>query len=125
MSCDEALAARLRELLPDATEKRMFGGVAFLVDGALTVAASGQGGLLVRVDPARAEALLAEGGVGPMEMRGRELRGWLRVGGEALEPLERWVAEARQWSAETSATTATAGTVAPTTSRRVSAGRTS
>ena len=82
MAYDEDLADRLRELLsddPDVTEKKMFGGLAFLVGGRMAVAASGQGGVLVRVDPSSAEALLAKTKARPMEMRGREVAGWLRV----------------------------------------------
>jgi hypothetical protein len=84
---DEHLAERIREQLadePDLTEKRMFGGLAFLVAGNMAVAASGQGGLLARVDPDEGEALLDKPHVSPMEMRGRELSSWLRVGPEAL-----------------------------------------
>jgi TfoX/Sxy family transcriptional regulator of competence genes len=84
---DEELAARIRRLLatPTVTEKRMFGGLAFLVGGNMAVAASGQGGLLVRVDPAESDALVASTGARPMEMRGREMRGWLRVDAADVE----------------------------------------
>jgi TfoX/Sxy family transcriptional regulator of competence genes len=98
---DDALAARLRELLagePGVAEKRMFGGVAFLVDGHMAVGASGQGGLMVRVDPEQTDALLAEPGAGPFEMRGRPIDGWLRVDTAAADPapwVERGVAYAR------------------------------
>ncbi len=91
------LAERVRDLLrhePALTEQRMFGGVAFLIGGNMAVAASAQGGLLVRVDPAQAAALLASTDARPMEMRGREMQGWLRVGGDALDSpreLDRWV----------------------------------
>lgn len=97
MPYDEHLANRLRELLggdPDVREQRMFGGLAFLVGGHLAVAASGKGGLMVRVEPEATEALLAEPGVGPFEMRGRPLEGWLRVEGEGMRTegrLEAWV----------------------------------
>ena len=60
----------------------MFGGLAFLIRGNMAVAASGQGGILVRVDPVEAEGLVAKTSARPMEMRGREMRGWLRVGAE-------------------------------------------
>jgi TfoX/Sxy family transcriptional regulator of competence genes len=83
MAYDEQLAARIRELLagePDLTEKKMFGGLAFLIGGNMAVAASGQGGLLARVDPAESEALVAATNATPMEMRGRSMAGWLRVG---------------------------------------------
>lgn len=87
MAYDEELAGRLRELLDDdpalagheLTEKKMFGGLGFLVGGHLAVAASGQGGLLVRVEPAATEDLLATTAAFPMEMRGRAMNGWLRV----------------------------------------------
>ena len=82
MAYDEALAARIRELLasePGVVEKAMFGGLAFLVDGNMAVAASGQGGVLVRVDPVEGERLTASTPARPMEMRGREMSGWLRV----------------------------------------------
>jgi TfoX/Sxy family transcriptional regulator of competence genes len=95
---DEDLANRIRELLahePDVTEKRMFGGLAFLIGGNMAVSASGQGGLLLHVDPAETSALLAEPHARPFEMRGRSMQGWLRVEGEGLrtrQQLERWVA---------------------------------
>jgi TfoX/Sxy family transcriptional regulator of competence genes len=94
---DERLAERLRELIgsgPDVTEQRMFGGLAFLIGGHLAVAASGQGGLLVRVDPADADDLLASTAAQPMEMRGRPMRGWLRVPADEVttaRALRRWV----------------------------------
>lgn len=97
MAYDEELAARLRMLLagePDVTEKRMFGGLGFLAAGNLAVSASGTGGLLVRVDPATADALVDPPGVVPFEMRGRTMRGWLRVDTAALASdagLIRWV----------------------------------
>jgi TfoX-like protein len=75
-------------------EKRMFGGLAFLVGGNMSVAASGQGGLMVRVDPDETDELLAEPHARPMEMRGREMAGWLRVdtdGVETRDALEPWV----------------------------------
>ncbi len=87
MAYDEDIANRLRELLadePDVTEKAMFGGLAFLVGGHMAVAASGQGGVLVRVDPASSEQLQATTGATPMVMRGREMPGWLRVGAERV-----------------------------------------
>jgi TfoX/Sxy family transcriptional regulator of competence genes len=97
MAYDEELAARVRDVLTGesgVTEKRMFGGLAFLVDGHLAVSASSRGGLLVRVDPAQGEALLEEPGVAPFEMRGRAMTGWLHVAAAAVEEddaLERWV----------------------------------
>jgi TfoX/Sxy family transcriptional regulator of competence genes len=97
MPYDEDLANRIRELIagePDVAEKRMFGGLAFLVGGNMSVAASGQGGLLVRVVPADTDALVAEAHAQPFEMRGRAVQGWLRVDPEGLRTkhqLERWV----------------------------------
>jgi TfoX/Sxy family transcriptional regulator of competence genes len=94
---DEHLAARIRTLLEGETgltETRMFGGLAFLIGGNMAVAASGQGGLLVRADPATSDGLLTSTGVRPMEMRGRQMQGWLRVDDEAVRTkrqLERWV----------------------------------
>jgi TfoX/Sxy family transcriptional regulator of competence genes len=94
---DEDLANRVRELIAgdaDVTEKRMFGGLAFLVGGSMSVAASGQGGLLVRVDPEDTAALLAAPHARPFEMRGRAMQGWLRVDPEGVRTkreLERWV----------------------------------
>jgi TfoX/Sxy family transcriptional regulator of competence genes len=82
MAYDEDLAARIRALTAreaGVTEKKMFGGLAFLVGGNMAVAASGQGGIMVRVDPAESEALVAETDAYPMEMRGRPMKGWLRV----------------------------------------------
>jgi hypothetical protein len=79
---DEELAGRIRELVSGEsglTEKKMFGGLAFLVGGNMAVAASGQGGLLVRIDPEESEALVASSDARPMKMRGREMAGWLRV----------------------------------------------
>ena len=98
MAYDEDLANRVRELLGgdrDVAEKKMFGGLAFLAGGNMAVAASGQGGLMVRVAPEETDALLEEPGAGPFEMRGRPLEGWLRVGGEGLgtdRELAAWVA---------------------------------
>jgi TfoX/Sxy family transcriptional regulator of competence genes len=102
---DEALAARIRALLGDqagVTERRMFGGLAFLFGGNMAVAASGQGGLLVRVDPAVAEDLVATTGATPMEMRGRPMRGWLRVDEEQVRTkrqLARWVERGTRYAA--------------------------
>lgn len=82
MAYDEALADRLRELLANEaglTEQKMFGGLAFLIGGNMAVAASGQGGLLVRVDPAASGSLVSSTNARPMEMRGREMAGWLLV----------------------------------------------
>jgi hypothetical protein len=82
MAYDEELAGRIRELVAGEglTEQKMFGGLAFLIGGNMAVAASGQGGLLVRVDPEESDALVARSSARPMEMRGRQMPGWLRVG---------------------------------------------
>jgi TfoX/Sxy family transcriptional regulator of competence genes len=97
MAYDEELANRIRELLggeADLTEKKMFGGLAFLVGGNMAVAASGQGGVLVRVDPEESDTLVATTNARLMEMRGRSMRGWLRVDAEDLRTkrqLAQWV----------------------------------
>ena len=97
MAYDLEVAEHLRELLagePDVVEKRMFGGLAFLVAGHMAVSASSKGGLLLRVDPARTEELLADGRADRFVMRGREMDGWLRVDVDAQTPddeLNRWV----------------------------------
>lgn len=97
MAYDEQLADRVRvelRAVPGVTERRMFGGLAFLVDGHLAVSASGQGGLLVRCDPADTEQLTGAPHVWRFEMRGREMGGWLRVDPEAAADdadLGRWV----------------------------------
>jgi TfoX/Sxy family transcriptional regulator of competence genes len=94
---DEELADRIRELVAGekgVSEKRMFGGLAFLVRGNMAVAASGQGGLLVRVDPARSDRLTRGTHVAPMVMRGRPMDGWLRVdtaGVRTTRQLRTWV----------------------------------
>ena len=82
MAYDERLAARIRDLVRDeagVTEKKMFGGLAFLIGGNMAVAASGQGGALVRVDPAESGELVETTPARPMEMRGRAMAGWLRL----------------------------------------------
>jgi TfoX/Sxy family transcriptional regulator of competence genes len=97
MAYDQDLADRLRELLAgesDVVETKMFGGLAFLALGNMAVAASGQGGLLVRVDPAKSDRLVATTNARPMEMRGRAMRGWLRVDSDDVSTkrqLARWV----------------------------------
>jgi len=94
---DADLAGRVRELLdgePDLTEKKMFGGLAFLVAGHMAVAASGQGGILVRVDPAASDTLVETTNARFMEMRGREMQGWLRVDSRDVgskRQLAKWV----------------------------------
>jgi hypothetical protein len=97
MAYDEELAARIRELLadePGVVEQRMFGGLAFLIGGNMAIAASGQGGALVRVDPKATDDLIATTAATPFEMRGREMQGWLRVDSEHLATqaaLAEWV----------------------------------
>ena len=97
MAYDEELTARVRDVLAGVegvTEKRMFGGLAFLVHGHLAVSASGRGGLLVRIDPEQRETLLAQEGAEPFRMRGRPMTGWLHVASAAVEDdeaLRRWV----------------------------------
>jgi TfoX/Sxy family transcriptional regulator of competence genes len=97
MAYDEELADRIRELVggeAELTERKMFGGLAFLIGGNMAVAASGQGGVLVRVDPAESDRLVATTNARPMEMRGREMPGWLRVGPEDVRTkrqLAKWV----------------------------------
>jgi TfoX/Sxy family transcriptional regulator of competence genes len=94
---DEDLAVRIRELVsaePNLTEKKMFGGLAFLVDGNMAIAASGQGGALVRVDPDQSDDLVAKTNAELMVMRGRAMRGWLRVDNTDLRTksqLAKWV----------------------------------
>ena len=101
MAYDEDLADRIRVAIGNSahatgqvTEKRMFGGLAFLHDGNMSVAASGQGGLMLRVEPDETAQLLERPGAEPMVMRGKEMAGWLRVAGAAVESdedLQRWV----------------------------------
>jgi TfoX/Sxy family transcriptional regulator of competence genes len=93
---DEALAARVRAHVTGepVEERKMFGGLAFLLGGHMAVAASGQGGLMVRCSPADTEALVAEPGASRMEMRGKAMDGWLRVSGDAVaddDALSLWV----------------------------------
>ncbi len=97
MAYDEDLADRIRELVADEaglTEQKMFGGLAFLIGGNMAVAASGRGGMMVRVDPTMSDSLVAKTGARLFEMRGREMRGWLRVDAEDVRrrtELARWV----------------------------------
>jgi TfoX/Sxy family transcriptional regulator of competence genes len=97
MAYDENLADRIRELTsgePGLNEKKMFGGLSFLIGGNMAVAASGQGGVLVRVDPAESDRLVAETTARPMVMRGRAMQGWLRVDTEDVRTkrqLATWV----------------------------------
>jgi hypothetical protein len=87
MAYDEELANRIREIVQDErglTEKRMFGGLAFLINGNMAVSASGQGGLLLRVDPSDTPTLVQRPEADRFEMRGREMDGWLRIDTTAL-----------------------------------------
>jgi len=96
MTYDEALAARIREQLADrddTSEKKMFGGLAFLIGGNMAVAASGQGGLMVRCDPAATADHVVDGAE-PMIMRGKPMNGWLRVADDNVADeaaLRHWV----------------------------------
>lgn len=97
MAYDEDLAHRIRELLAaeETVEKRMFGGLAFLIGGNMAVCASGRGGLMVRVPPDETEHLLTRAHAEPMVMAGRETRGWLRVADDGIKTkrqLQSWVA---------------------------------
>ena len=97
MAYDEHLANRIREVMAEEVgviEQKMFGGLAFLIGGHMTVSASGRGGMLLHCDPEQTEALLAKPHTSPMVMRGRELRGWVRVAEEGLaskRALKSWV----------------------------------
>jgi TfoX/Sxy family transcriptional regulator of competence genes len=97
MAYDEDLADRIRELLAgesDVTEQKMFGGLAFLIGGNMAVAASGQGGVLVHVEASESDRLAATTRAHPMEMRGRAMRGWLRVDSNDVRTqrqLAKWV----------------------------------
>jgi len=97
MAYAHELANRIREVLQGErglTEKAMFGGLAFLIDGNMAVSASSKGGLLLRIDPAKTGSLVSEPHVRRFEMRGREMDGWLRVDAKVLETdrdLRRWV----------------------------------
>ncbi|GIE89054.1 TfoX/Sxy family protein [Actinoplanes regularis] len=97
MAYDVGLADRVRAVMraeSGLTERRMFGGLAFLLHGNMAVAASSQGGLLLRVDPAQVETLINEPHVRRFEMRDRKMTGWLHIGDEAVEEddaLRSWV----------------------------------
>jgi TfoX/Sxy family transcriptional regulator of competence genes len=97
MAYDEDLAERVRALTssePELTEKKMFGGLAFLINGNIAVAASGQGGLMVRVDPSESESLLRTTTARLVEMRGRQMPGWMRVDNAEVrseQQLTEWV----------------------------------
>jgi hypothetical protein len=96
MTYDDALAGRIRDLIgpdPELTEKKMFGGLAFLIRGHIAITASGQGGVLVQVGPGQCDELLATTKATTAVMRGREMPGWLRVSADELshDELSRWV----------------------------------
>jgi hypothetical protein len=97
MAYDQELAERIRRLIgsdPDLTEKKMFGGLAFLIRGNMAIAASSQGGAMVRVDPRQSAALVAASTASVMEMRGRPMPGWLHVSSDDLrtdDDLAAWV----------------------------------
>jgi hypothetical protein len=97
MAYDEDLANRIRELVlteEGVSEQRTFGGLAFLINGNMSVAVSREGGLMLRVDPTETDALLRKPHTRPFEMRGREMQGWLRVedgGVRTKRQLEAWV----------------------------------
>jgi TfoX/Sxy family transcriptional regulator of competence genes len=97
MAYDEDLAERIREVVASEsglTEKKMFGGLAFLINGHMAVAASGRGGLLLRCDPAETEKWVAKPHAARMAMRGREMDGWLRIDAPAIAStakLKNWV----------------------------------
>jgi TfoX/Sxy family transcriptional regulator of competence genes len=94
---DEDLANRIRELIstePNLTEQKMFGGLAFLINGNMAIAASSEGGLMVRADPARSDEICASSPAEPMVMRGRPMAGWLRIAADDVKTkreLKKWV----------------------------------
>ncbi len=104
MAYDEHLANRIRELIsdvPNVTEKKMFGGLAFLIGGNMAVSASGQGGLMLRCDPADSDELAGKPHASRMVMRGRAMDGWLRVdeaGIKTKRQLEPWVKRGVQYA---------------------------
>jgi TfoX/Sxy family transcriptional regulator of competence genes len=97
MAYDQELAGRIRRLIgsdPDLTERKMFGGLAFLIGGNMAIAASNEGGAMVRVDPQQSDALTATTNASLVEMRGRPMPGWLRVSSDDLhtdDQLTPWV----------------------------------
>ncbi len=87
MAYDQELAGRIRQLIgpdPELTEKKMFGGLAFLIRGNMAIAASSEGGAMVRVDPGQSDALVATTKATLMNMRGRDMPGWLRISSDDL-----------------------------------------
>ena len=103
MAYDEALAERIRDRLtemPGVTDKRMFGGIAFMTDGNMTVGVTGDD-LMVRVGPDATEEALAQPGARPFDMTGRPMRGWVVVDGAELDDdvLSEWIERARSFVA--------------------------
>ncbi|MDT4995926.1 MAG: hypothetical protein QOH97_5818 [Actinoplanes sp.] len=103
MAFDDALAERIRDRVRDTAgvrEKRMFGGLAFLTDGNMTVGVHGDD-LIVRLAPDDTDKALAEPGVRPFDITGRPMRGWILVAGEVLDDdiLDEWIARARAFVA--------------------------
>jgi len=101
MAYDNALAQRVRDRMgdePGVSEKKMFGGLAFLTAGNMTVGVHGDD-LIARIDPETMDAALAEQGVRPFDMTGRPMRGWVLVAGGLLSDreLDRWIARARSY----------------------------
>ncbi|QSR30879.1 RNA methyltransferase [Nocardioides sp. S5] len=97
MAYDEVLALRIRDLLdgePGVTSKKMFGGLGFMVEGHMAVAAASSGALMVRADPADCATWTDGRTVNAMEMRGRPMAGWLLVDSAAVagdDQLGQWV----------------------------------
>lgn len=104
MAFDEKLAGRIRDLIDvggRVEEKTIFGGLAFLVEGNMVIAASGEGGILVRVDRDQGDELVSRTAAELAVMRGRPMRGWLRVAPDALgtkRQLEPWVRMATDYA---------------------------
>jgi TfoX/Sxy family transcriptional regulator of competence genes len=105
---DEVLAERVRQIVAeltggDFTEKKMFGGLAFLVGGHMGATVSRAGGLMLRCDPGQTDAMLAKPHAGPFHMRGTPIDGWLRVDDAGLrsrEQLRRWVTRGVRYARE-------------------------
>jgi TfoX/Sxy family transcriptional regulator of competence genes len=103
MAYDDELAQRIRDRMTavaGVSEKKMFGGLAFLTSGNMTVGVQGDD-LIARIDPDGMDAALAEPGVRPFDMTGRPMRGWILVASDGLsdDDLERWIDQARRYVA--------------------------
>jgi TfoX/Sxy family transcriptional regulator of competence genes len=103
MAYDDELAQRIRDrmtAMAGVSEKKMFGGLAFLTSGNMTVGVQGDD-LIARIDPDGMDAALAEPGVRPFDMTGRPMRGWILVASDGLsdDDLERWIDQARRYAA--------------------------